>query len=273
MSVAQRPLVLFVDDEASILSVFKRLFRKEPWQVMTAANGAQGLAILREHPVQVIVSDQRMPEMDGVTFLKKAREVKPEAIRIMLTGYTDVDALRNAVNAGYLYKIILKPWNDDNLLLEIRQALEQYRLVEANRLLSAAVQAQNERLLDLNARLESLAACRADEIVLKNRALELSQVILSELPFPLVGVGMDGIIAMTNRAFDRLFNAPAVFKVGNRIGDEWMACIREALTSLTAGEGSNAVHCHEMAGVLHRFRCFPLSGAYEGQGVVMIFEK
>ena len=125
--------ILCVDDEQNILNALKRLLRKENYRLLTGGSGKQGLEILAENKVHVVVSDHRMPEMNGTEFLKQVRETYPNILRIILTGYTDVDTITEAINEGHIYKFFLKPWNDQNLKLEIRQALEQYDLIQANK--------------------------------------------------------------------------------------------------------------------------------------------
>ncbi|TRZ51426.1 response regulator, partial [bacterium] len=116
--------ILCVDDEENILSALKRLLRNEGYRVMTAASGIEGLKVLEENDVQLVISDQRMPEMSGTDFFATVREQFPEAIRIILSGYTDVDAITESINKGHIYKLLLKPWNDQRLKLEVKQALE-----------------------------------------------------------------------------------------------------------------------------------------------------
>ncbi|MCK5404869.1 MAG: response regulator, partial [Desulfobulbaceae bacterium] len=105
--------VLFVDDEKNILKALQRLFLDEEYAILTAESGKEALSLLDsgETPT-VIVSDQRMPEMDGAEFLALAKERQPESIRMVLTGYADINAAVDAVNRGGIYRYIMKPWND-----------------------------------------------------------------------------------------------------------------------------------------------------------------
>ena len=113
--------VLCVDDEKNILNSLRRLLRQENYNLLTASSGAEGLKLLEESHVQLVISDQRMPEMSGVDFLSQVRVKYPEIIRIILSGYTDVNSITDAINKGHIYKFLLKPWDEQNLLLEIRQ--------------------------------------------------------------------------------------------------------------------------------------------------------
>ena len=124
--------ILFVDDEPNVLKALRRIFRQENYRILLAESGAKGLEIIQSETVQVVVSDYKMPGMTGAEFLKAVKELFPQTIRIMLTGYADVDAVMGAINEGAVYKFITKPWNDDDLRLTISLALEQFDLIKEN---------------------------------------------------------------------------------------------------------------------------------------------
>ena len=119
---AQPATLLCVDDEANILSALKRLFRPHGYRVLTALSGEQGLKLLGETGVDLVISDMRMPEMDGASFLEQVRQRWPDTMRILLTGYSDITSTIAAVNRGEIYRYIAKPWLDDDVLLAVRQA-------------------------------------------------------------------------------------------------------------------------------------------------------
>ena len=114
--------ILFVDDEVNILKALKRLTRHEPWTVLCASRGAEALETLERSPAQVVVSDQRMPEMSGVDMLQAVRDRYPDVVRMMLTGYTEMNVAVDAINRGEIYRLITKPWNDEELRMQIRDA-------------------------------------------------------------------------------------------------------------------------------------------------------
>ena len=120
--------VLFVDDEANILSSLKRLFHPFGYRILTAESGAQGLAILEREHVDLVVSDMRMPEMNGAQFLEKVREKWPETVRMLLTGHTEIGATIDAINKGQIYRYISKPWQDSDIIPTIKHALHQQML-------------------------------------------------------------------------------------------------------------------------------------------------
>ena len=119
--------LLLVDDEQNVVNALRRLLRREGYRIMTANSGAEALELLALHPVQVIVSDQRMPGMSGVDFLSKVKELYPETVRISLSGYSEVSTVTDAINKGAIWKYITKPWDDEVLTQEIRTAFRLAR--------------------------------------------------------------------------------------------------------------------------------------------------
>ncbi len=146
--------VLVVDDEASILSALRRLLRHHKMEVLTADSGQAGLAILEHETVDVVISDMRMPGMSGAEFLEEVFSRWPETKRILLTGYADVASTIAAINRGKIWRYIAKPWNDDELLLTVQQAVGHRSLMQENARLLKLTQDQNEQLKTLNASLE-----------------------------------------------------------------------------------------------------------------------
>lgn len=146
--------LLCVDDEPNILSALRRLLRPHGYQVTIAGSGAEALTIMEEQPFDLVISDMRMPEMDGAQFLEQVRKRWPDTIRLLLTGYADVTSTVDAINKGEIYRYISKPWDDNELLLIVRQALERKALEREKVRLELLTARQNEELRDLNANLE-----------------------------------------------------------------------------------------------------------------------
>ncbi|WP_034298559.1 HD domain-containing phosphohydrolase [Herbaspirillum sp. RV1423] len=168
-------VILLVDDEASILSSLKRVLRPKGYTLITAESGAEGLRLLEEHAVDLIISDMRMPEMTGAQFLGKAKERYPEITRILLTGYSEITSTVSAINEGGIYHYLQKPWDEQDLLLTIQRALEQQHLKREAARLNEVVRKQNEELLTFNARLEKQVQARTEEIRQTVMFLENSQ--------------------------------------------------------------------------------------------------
>ncbi len=172
-TTAKRSSILFVDDEENILKSVKRLFLDEPYEIFTAGSGQEALDLLnRNREVAVIVSDQRMPAMSGAEFLGKSRELVPDAVRIVLTGYADIRAAVDAINKGGAYRYIGKPWNDDELLSIVREAVSRHDLSEENKRLTEIVHRQNAELRQWNSQLEIMVQQQTMEISRKNDELK-----------------------------------------------------------------------------------------------------
>ncbi|HEY0588156.1 MAG TPA: EAL domain-containing protein [Pseudoduganella sp.] len=124
-----RNTLLIVDDEASIVRALQRELRGEGYRILTASSAEEGLALLARHQVQVIISDQRMPGMSGTEFLSRAKETYPDTIRLMLSGYAELEAALDAVNHGAVFRIFTKPWNDDAMRRHVREAFRHHNLV------------------------------------------------------------------------------------------------------------------------------------------------
>ena len=127
-STAQGPrrTILLVDDEPSILTALNRLLRRQGYNILTAPGGPEGLELLAQHEVGVVISDARMPVMTGAEFLGRVRDIHPDTVRIMLSGYTDLEAVTSAVNRGELFRFLTKPWDDADLLATVQEAFRTF---------------------------------------------------------------------------------------------------------------------------------------------------
>jgi len=161
---ASIPVVLLVDDEPSVLSALKRLLRPTRYLILTAESGAAALDLLASAKVDLIVSDMRMPYMSGAEFLAHAQALYPDTTRILLTGYSEIESVVRAINEGGVYRYLNKPWDDQDLLLTVAQALEQQRLLKETKRLTALAHKQNDELRHFNAELETQVLSRTEEI-------------------------------------------------------------------------------------------------------------
>ena len=194
---AEAPVrVLFVDDEQNILRSIKRLFMEESYEVLTANSGEEALKLLKDgQDIGLIVSDQRMPGMQGVDLLKHASEISPDTLRIMLTGYSDINAAIEAINKGGAYQYITKPWKDDELIQIVRDAVYRYSLIRENKRLAEIVKRQNEELKKWNDQLQY----RVQEQTLEIRESEKRfRRLFDEAPVGYHEVNKEGYITNVN---------------------------------------------------------------------------
>ncbi len=195
-----RHSILLIDDEAAILDIMTMMLADEGYDLHTAGSAAEGLKILKESPnFSLIISDHMMPGMTGVQFFAQAREICPAALRVLLTGYTDMDAMIDAINSGGIHLYLTKPWQRDELLYSINQMLSKAELIIENRRLDELVKKQNEELLELNKNLEEKVRIktrhldqRADELktsyektrlILSGTVLAMSKIVESRDPY------------------------------------------------------------------------------------------
>ena len=199
-------ILLLVDDEPNILQSLKRRLRRGGYQILTAESGQEGLKLLEQHKVQVIVSDARMPGMGGIEFLDRARERWPDCIRIMLSGYTELEAVIQAVNRSAIYKFFTKPWDDDRLRDHIEEAFRQYELQDENYRLTRELHAANEELARINQGLEERVDENVKQSVLSLVSLKIAQEILECLPIGVIGISDDHLISSANQYALKLLN-------------------------------------------------------------------
>jgi response regulator RpfG family c-di-GMP phosphodiesterase len=140
--------VLYIDDEVDNLTSFKATFRRN-FSITTAESAEQALKILQTDTIHVILSDQRMPKMTGIEFFESIQSVHPDPIRILMTGYTDINAVIDAINLGQVYKYLTKPWVEDDVKIFVEKAYEVFKLRKDNIDLT-------NKLLDVNKKLEFL---------------------------------------------------------------------------------------------------------------------
>jgi len=156
--------ILAVDDEPFVLDVIKRLLNEDHYEVYTATSAIEGLSLMRVFPIQIVISDYRMPEMNGVEFLREVCRLWPDTIRIVLSGYADIQAVIAAINEGQVYKFMAKPWNNEDLRITIVNAIDRYRLLQENMQLMEDLKRKNEALRKFNDTLEEIVAERTYEL-------------------------------------------------------------------------------------------------------------
>ncbi|MDB5979531.1 MAG: two-component system response regulator [Pseudomonas sp.] len=163
-ATSYKPAVLLVDDEASILNSLRRLLRNQPYDLFFADSGEQALELMTQQRIDLVMTDARMPNMDGATLLAEIHQRYPTTTRILLTGYADLNMIVKAINEGQIHRYISKPWNDEELQLTLRQALAHQHSERERQRLELLNREQNEALQSLNATLEKRVAARMSEL-------------------------------------------------------------------------------------------------------------
>jgi len=211
MQAESKHTVLVVDDDEGILKALKRLLANLEVDVFTAGSGQEALNLLKNQPVSLIISDQRMPKMTGVEFLQRSREISPDSIRVLLTGYADIDATVDAINKGAIKYYFNKPWDDEFLLSRLRESLEMYKVTSENKRLTKLTRRQNQQLKELNASLEQKVEEQTTEI--KTQHHELVQSFMEtirafstiiELRFEEVGSHSQRVATLVKRLLENL---------------------------------------------------------------------
>ena len=169
--------IIVVDDEPANLRVLERLFRND-YEVITAESGEEALRLLGEHDAALVITDQRMPNMTGVELLKHTADIRPHMVRIILTGYTDVETLVEAINSGLVYKYVTKPWNNEELQLTVGRALEHFKTNKARH----ELEMMNERLTTRLREIQKLSAFDEAQANGGNYGLKEAAVLESHVP-------------------------------------------------------------------------------------------
>jgi len=266
-------IILCVDDEENILNAIRRLLRRDGYRILTTTDAAEGLRLIAENPVGLVIADQRMPHMSGAEFLARVKDNFPDIIRIILTGYTDVDTITQAVNRGLIYKFLLKPWNDEDFKLDIRQAFEQHALVRLNRELQQKVMTQNEDLRRINEDLEEIVCRRTQELEMLVQSLELAQAILEDVPVPVVGISAEGTVVLINGETARLPGLGSEILLGRELAEIFPEETAARILGRIEKPGSVCLRgCQTRWGTFDVFIA-SLSGRFQGRGIVMCMQS
>lgn len=258
--------ILLVDDEENIASALTRLLRRDGYNILRANGGLQGLEMLTQHQVGVIISDQRMPGMTGTEFLSKVRELYPDTIRIVLSGYTDLNSVTEAINRGAIYKFLTKPWEDDLLRAHIEEAFHYHEMKRENARLTGELKSANQALADLNAELEQRVQQKTREAGLNLHMLQVAQEVLDHLPLAVIGIGEDGLIAVANQHAQTCF--------GSVLGEEAVQCIPAELLRCGFGENTAPLQqAFKLADGRHgRCWCYAMGTHSDARGGVLVID-
>ena len=258
--------LLLVDDEENIASALVRLLRRDGYNIMRARSGREGLEMLAQHEVGVIISDQRMPEMTGVEFLSRVKELYPDTVRIVLSGYTELNSVTDAINRGAIYKFLTKPWEDDLLRANVEEAFHRHEMKLENARLSLELQAANRNLLLINQELEQRVEEKTREALRNLDVLRVSQEILERLPVAVIGIGEDGMIAIANQMALQLFGAGGLLgeAANEALPAELVGCISSA-----GGAGQEARKLCLADGRELACWCNRMEGHSQSRGVIL----
>jgi response regulator RpfG family c-di-GMP phosphodiesterase len=261
--------ILCVDDEENILSSLKRVFRGENYTILTATGSVDGLKLLEENEVHLVMSDQRMPGMSGTEFLAAVKDLFPQVVRIILSGYTDVDVLTEAINRGHIYKLLLKPWNDQTLKLEVKRALEYYELKHANKLLNEKILEHNNELKSVNEKLERMVKIRTEELEIQNQVLEHSRAILDYIPIPIIGISSEKNIVYLNRKAESISFAGRNITIGYEVSDYFKDSLTKIVDESMRNEEAQYVKDYLIGEDTYDIDFTPLSGNFSGRGIIL----
>jgi diguanylate cyclase (GGDEF)-like protein len=222
--------LLLVDDEPNILSALKRLLRGAGLRILSAPGGKEGLEILAAEHVDVIVSDQRMPGMTGVEFLRIVKHSHPETVRMVLSGFTELQSVTDAVNEGAIYKFLTKPWDDTLLRAHILEAFRHKDMADENRRLDLEVRTANQGLAKANRQLEEVLRQQQEQISRDGMSLAIVNEALQQVPLPILGLGEENAVAFANLAAQELFRDE-----GQLIGSP-VECFMPELAAIEEGQ-------------------------------------
>lgn len=254
--------LLCVDDEANILSSLRRLFRPAGYKVLVATSGAEALEILEREPVDLIISDMRMPVMDGATLLAIVRERWPQALRILLTGYADMESTIAAINRGEIFRYISKPWDDTDVLLVVKSALERKELEREKARLEALTARQNQELKALNASLEQKVEERTAELKLANERLKQNFLVSIKMFSGLIELREGGVAGHSRRVADLCRKLAAKLELDAKAQqDVFLAALLHDIGKIGFPDALLAKPVSTMSGEdMGRYRKHPLAG-------------
>lgn len=262
--------LLLVDDEQNILSALTRLLRRDGYIILRAGSAKEGLELLGKHKVGVIVSDQRMPDVTGVEFLSEVKNNYPDTVRIMLSGFTELNAVTDAINEGAIFKFLTKPWDDGLLRKNVQAAFEYYELRHENARLTSELQYANEQLAKINCDLEHRVEIKTRESNLNLRVLQVSQEVLEGLPVGVVGIGSDGLVAVANRKANEMLMGVPEGMVGASAAELMPDPLKEILRKGLAGEAVSNAGIMLSGNRMIDVWASPMGLRSEGRGVALV---
>jgi diguanylate cyclase (GGDEF)-like protein/PAS domain S-box-containing protein len=257
----QRTLLL-VDDEPNILAALKRQLRGAGLRILTAPGGREGLQLLEAEQVDVIVSDQRMPGMTGVEFLRAVKHSHPDTVRLVLSGFTELQSVTDAVNEGAIYKFLTKPWDDTQLRGHILEAFRHKEMADENRRLDLEVRTANQGLAQANRQLEEVLRRQQEQLSRAGISLAIVHEALQHVPLPILGLDEEKAVVFANLAAQGLFRSE-----GQLLGSpvDWFM---PELAAVAEG----APHIAAVAGEPYEIAAHGMGRGTRARGTLIIFK-
>ena len=265
---ASTRVLLLLDDEENILTSLTRLLRGDGYRILKTTSAQRGFELLASEPVGVILSDQRMPEMSGTEFLRRAKQLYPDTIRMVLSGYTDLKSITDAINEGAVYKFLTKPWEDDLLRGSVAEAFERFEMGQENQRLTQKLQSTNAALSNTKRELENHVEQKTNEALGNLAVLQVSQQLLEELPVGVVGLDEDGMIVIANRAATLLLKCETTPMIGSYLAERFPAALADRVGVALRRKICDGWSC-ELGGINTRILCNPIGSPAHPQGVVI----
>ncbi|QTA79253.1 Two component system response regulator [Desulfonema limicola] len=265
--------VLCVDNEALVIESLKRLLRKEEYKVLATSCNDEGLKILKENKVHLVINVQKIPDMNKNGFLKKVKHEYPDIIRAILTGYNEADFATELVSNGYIDRFFLQPWYDQYFRWEIKHTLERYDLIQNNRKLQHKINEQKFAFSSLQKQLEDLINNPENKDRLKNNLPESAVNIMKYLPVPIIGVNDEQKIMIVNQE--------ARFLPGDFQSVRTGKMIYEYLPDSITGRVNVAIHTStaksmkkcSIGGILFNIDYIPLPGQDGSKWGILVFRQ
>lgn len=244
------------------MTALEGLLGRDGYRVLTARSARDALELLAKYPIGVIISDQCMPEMTGVEFFKRVKELHPETVRIVLSDQTELQAVTDAINEGAVYKFLVKPWEGEWLRATVRGAFRHQELAWENEHLSGELKAANAQLSGVNQKLQQLLSEKSRQMQQDEISLIVAQESLHHMPLAVVGVDDDGMVAFANARAEAMFGN-GVPLLGSLVGETPLA---GCLTGAAVGKTEVA----EAAGQRFNVLCEPLGNFSSARGRLLV---
>lgn len=269
--------VMLVDDEPNIINALHRLLRREGYEIVTANSGIQALELFEKADGRsaVVVSDFRMPEMNGIEFLRCVCERYPDTVRIILSGYADAEAIQAAINEGHVYKYVSKPWDDEELREVVRTSVRRYEAVRKTRAWLGVMNALEKEMEQVGVVLgedqEDGASDRrsweapAPKLSFGYDKLNIWREMVDLIPAAVIGVDLEEMIVVANPATERILKMDRRMMLGNQASTVLPAELAEMVGGVARGERMAAKMSLMVEGQPVKVECVALAGNNDGE--------